>query len=118
MKRPTKKKKQKRTISKIFDVDCSYTPEDLRSIATLMEANNIILVDFDVSMCWDQSIFECNAVTMETDDEFEERYQAEYKAWKRWKVNEKIREQDRKSEIIKEAAKLGLTLKDDGAGNE
>lgn len=111
----TKPKKIAKEISKqsyLFDTDCSYTPERLRQIADEMDEQGILYLELEADAGYNNVDFICKAYRMETPEELDKRYEKEINAYEKERKKAAEKKAKRKSELIKEAKKLGLKVEE------
>lgn len=110
MKKPSKKPKIiEREASRYYlNVDKTYSPDDLRKIASLMEVEKVFhirtyLEGYDGYFSLYESI-------METPEEAEKRYNKEMKEYEIYCKREENKKEKRIKALIAEAKKLGLKV--------
>lgn len=104
MKTPKKQKKIIEEDSFLFESHTVYTPEDLREIASEMESEGVISVEFHIGGY--EGYFECLKKRLETDKELEARHKKELALHEKFLKNK----EKRKQQLIKEAKQLGLKI--------
>jgi len=110
MRKPTKTPKEIREDSSLLSSYCSYSPEDLMSIANYMIENGIMYLGLEIT--GHDGYLEPQAVRMETPEEVEKRYNKEIKEWAIYKEKQKVKKEKRKMQLIQEAKKLGLKVEE------
>ncbi len=113
MQKPSKEPKETRELSYLLETYTSYSPSQLRSIADLMEQNNLLFLEIGIEGDYGDSDFTCHQIRMETEQEAEKRFKRETKEYNKYLEMQKKVKDKKKEKLIKEAKKLGLKVVDE-----